>query len=150
MRAKKRKYRLSKRTGNTTEQFHSNVEDFKTVVLYGGLGIATLGGIALLVSKLIKKKIRNSSSAKNLSEGDPASFASDLISAFDNNNYFGWGTNVEMVYNVFDRLPSQSFFKKVQAAYQKQTGKNLNAELLDELSTEEWQKVKQKLNQKPV
>jgi hypothetical protein len=35
-------------------------------------------------------------------------------------------------------------------AYKKQTGKNLNTALVDELSTEELQNVKQKLNQKPV
>jgi len=149
MRAKKRKILLSKRSGNSSD-FHTKIQDFKTIVIYGSLGIATIGGIVWAVDRLIKKSAKNNSATKSLSEGDPASFASDLISAFDNDNYFGWGTNVEKVYDVFNRLPSQRFYQKVIDAYKKQTGKNLNTALVDELSTEELQNVKQKLNQKPV
>jgi len=67
---------------------------------------------------------------------------------FDNDNYLGWGTNEEMVLQVFREIPSKSMYSKVQREYFNLYGKSLNADLEQELSSEEYNELIRILNAK--
>jgi hypothetical protein len=133
-------------------QENSNTaKDFKIYVGFGVLGIVTSVGVGLLIRHFVKKGRRKTTEVKTTESGQPASFAKLLQMAFQNDNYFGWGTNLPLVYRVFNALPSQAFYKNVQTEYDKMTsGKSLNADLSDELNSEEYDKVLAILNSKKL
>lgn len=68
--------------------------------------------------------------------------------AFDNDNYFGWGTNEKMVMQVFNDLPSKSMYTKVQKEYSRLYGRSLNADLEEELDSDEYNELIRILNAK--
>ena len=121
----------------------------KTLVL-SILAAGTGTGVYLGIRHLIRKSRSNSFNDKSLEPGDPSAYARQLRMAFQNDNYFGWGTDVEQIYRVFEEIPSNAVYAKVQKAYDAITrGKNLNADLEDELTSAEIQKVAAILNSKP-
>jgi CRISPR/Cas system CSM-associated protein Csm4 (group 5 of RAMP superfamily) len=83
-----------------------------------------------------------------MDEGDPATYAKQLKMAFDNDVAFGWGTNEEAVTRVFEEIPSKSIYSKVQKEYSNMYGRNLNADLEDELSSDEYNELIRILNAK--
>jgi hypothetical protein len=131
-------------------RFYSGVRDersqtarnFGTYVGFGVLGLATTVGTVLLIRHFVKKGTQKITEVKTTESGHPANFAKLLQMAFQNDNYAGWGTNEELVFKVFNSLPSQAFYKDVQKEYDKMTGgRSLNADLSDELDSEEYGKV---------
>ena len=121
---------------------NQNLESFKTIVIYSTLGLAVTGGAVVLARKLWNKSKKRAVDNRSLEEGDPATFARQLKMAFENDMAFGMGTDEELIFNVFHRIPSKDFFKKVQSAYQIETnGRNLNSDLSDELSSSEYSEV---------
>lgn len=124
------------------------LENLKTVVVYSALGLGTATGVFLLARHFIKKTQANQSQKSSLDEGDPATYAKQLKMAFDNDNSFGWGTNEEQVFRVFNEIPSKSMYTKVQKEYSNMYGKSLNADLEDELSAEEYNELIRILNAK--
>jgi hypothetical protein len=124
------------------------IQNFKTVVVYSTLGIGTATGLFFLGRHFYKKTLANRSEKNSLEEGDPATFAKQLKMAFENDNYFGWGTNTKVVTQVFQQIPSKSMYSKVQKEYFRQYGKSLNADLEDELSSDEYNELIRILNTK--
>ena len=130
---------------NADEQ---KVQNLKTVVIYSTLGLGTATGLFFLARHFYKKTRANVSQKRSLEVGDPAQFAKQLKMAFDNDNYAGWGTNEKMVMQVFNEIPSKSMYSKVQKEYANLYGKSLNADLEDELSSEEYNELIRILNAK--
>ena len=130
---------------NADEQ---KVQNLKTVVIYSTLGLGTATGLFFLARHFYKKARANVSQKRSLEVGDPATFAKQLKMAFDNDNYAGWGTNEKMVMQVFNEIPSKSMYSKVQKEYANLYGKSLNADLEDELSSEEYNELIRILNAK--
>jgi hypothetical protein len=124
------------------------IEHLKTVVIYSTLGLGTATGLFFLARHFYKKTSANVSQKHSLEIGDPATFAKQLKMAFDNDNYAGWGTNEKMVMQVFNEIPSKSMYTKVQREYANLYGKSLNADLEDELSSEEYNELIRILNAK--
>src|SRR6188768_577367 len=124
------------------------LQNLKIVVIYSTLGLGTATGLFLLGRHLYKKTRANISQRNSLEVGDPATFAKQLKMAFDNDNYAGWGTNEKMVIQVFNEIPSKSMYTKVQREYASLYGKSLNADLEDELSSEEYNELIRLLNAK--
>ncbi|MEM9388842.1 MAG: hypothetical protein AAGA02_00125 [Bacteroidota bacterium] len=116
-----------------------------TALLATGAGIGVFWGIRSVV-KNFKKGIRENEA---LIEGNPATYATQLKLAFENNNYFGWGTDEEVVFATLDSIPTQSIFRKVQRAYRDLYGRNLAADLKEELDTEEYAIAIEIINAKP-
>jgi hypothetical protein len=120
----------------------SSAHNFGIYVGFTVLGLVTTIGTALLIRHFIKKGKQKTTETKTTETGNPANYAKLLQMAFQNDNAMGWGTNEELVYKVFNSLPSQAFYKDVQKAYDKMTkGRSLNADLADELDTDEYNKV---------
>ncbi|WP_299432099.1 hypothetical protein [uncultured Aquimarina sp.] len=105
-----------------------------SVLLATGLGAAAFFGIRALVRKF-KRDIRE---GQALTEGNPANFAIRLVMAFENDNAFGWGTDEESLFRTLEQIPTASMMRKVQRAYRDLEGRNLAADLQNELTTEEF------------
>jgi hypothetical protein len=98
-------------------------------------------GTVLLGRYLVKKAKKKIAERHSIEEGNPTTYAKQLHMAFQNDNYLGWGTNVTMVMDVFNSLPSKKMYQKVQTAYQNLYSRSLNADLEDELSSDEYNTV---------
>jgi hypothetical protein len=103
-----------------------------------GLGAAAAGYMGL--KSLIKKLEANNQLKHSTDEGDPATYATQFKMAFENDNWLGWGTNLTQVYATITAIPSKKSYSKVQASYKALYNRNLNADLMDELSTDEYNK----------
>lgn len=125
------------------------VQKFKTVVVYSTVGIGAATGLFFLARHFYKKSRANQSEKRSLEEGDPATVAKQLKMAFDNDNYFGWGTNEEMILKLFRELPSKNMYSKVQKEYFRLYNRSLNADLEEEMSSEEYNELIRILNAKP-
>lgn len=122
---------------------------FSEKVKFGLLaGVAGLG--TFLIARKIVRHMNKRAQLKNaLTPGDPAASAIQLKMAFDNDNYFGWGTDDELVFSVLESIPDSSFMRKVRNAYWKTYTRELMADLQDELDNEEFAKALSIINSKP-
>jgi hypothetical protein len=125
-----------------------NAQNLKTVVIYSALGLGTATGLFLVARHFYKKSLANRSQRHSLEEGDPATFAKQLKMAFENDNYFGAGTNEKLVMKVFQEIPTKSMYTKVQREYFRLYGKSLNADLEEELDSSEYNELIRILNAK--
>ena len=124
------------------------IQNLKSIVIYSTLGLGTVTGLFFLARYFYKKTRANVSQRRSLEVGDPATFARQLKMAFDNDNYMGWGTNEKMVLQVFNEIPSKTMYTKVQKEYANLYGRSLNADLEEELSSEEYNELIRILNAK--
>jgi hypothetical protein len=124
------------------------IQNLKTVVVYSTLGVGTATGLFFLVRHFYKKSLANRSEKHSLEEGDPATYAKQLKMAFDNDNYMGWGTDEKAITKVFEELPSRKMFEKIQKEYFRMYSRSLNADLEEELSSEEYNNLIRILNGK--
>ncbi|SKC47235.1 hypothetical protein [Ohtaekwangia koreensis] len=124
------------------------IQNLKTVVIYSTLGVGTATGLFLLGRHFYKKSQANRSEKHSLEEGDPATYAKQLKMAFDNDNYLSWGTDEEAITKVFQELPSKRMFERVQKEYFRMYSRSLNADLEEELSSEEYNNLIRLLNAK--
>lgn len=124
------------------------IQNLKTTVIYSSLGLGTATGLFFLARHFYKKTRANVSQRHSLEVGDPATYAKQLKMAFDNDNYAGWGTNEKMVIQVFNEIPSKSMYTKIQKEYANLYGRSLNADLEDELSSDEYNELIRILNAK--
>ena len=84
-----------------------------------------------------------------MTSGNPAAYATQLKMAFENDNYFGWGTNEQLVFDTLESIPNWSTWLKVQKAYRDlNDGRNLAADLKEELDTGEFAMAMQIINSK--
>ena len=124
------------------------IQNLKTTVIYSSLGLGTATGLFFVARHFYKKTRENVSQKHSLEVGDPATYAKQWRMAFDNDNYAGWGTNEKMVVQVFNEIPSKSMYTKVQREYANLYGRSLNADLEDELSSDEYNELIRILNGK--
>lgn len=124
------------------------LENVKILAIYSTIGIGAATGLFLLGRHFIRKAQANTSQKHSLEEGDPATYAKQLKMAFENDNSAGWGTNEDLVFQVFRDIPSKSMYGKVQKEYSRMYSQNLNADLEDELSSEEYNELIRIVNEK--
>jgi len=124
------------------------LQNLKSVVLYSTLGIGTATGLFFLARHFYKKTRANISQKNSLEVGDPATFAKQLKMAFDNDNYLSWGTDEKLVTRVFNEIPSKAMYSRVQREYSNLYGRSLNADLEEELSSDEYNELIRILNAK--
>lgn len=113
------------------------------------LAVGAAAGVFLGIKAVVKNFKQGIRENQALTEGNPAAFATQLKMAFENDNYFGWGTDEEAVFTVLEAIPTNSVMNKVQRAYRDLYGRNLAADLKDELSSEEFATALQIINSKP-
>ena len=108
---------------------------------YAAVGLVLLGGSFFLGRSIVRGAKATSEQKKTYDDGNAAAFAQQLKMAFENDNYFGWGTDEEAIRTVIRKVPSKEFFRQVMASYQKLYARSLMADLKDELASTEYNEM---------
>ena len=126
-------------------------DDFtlKEKLAYSLVGLVVLSGSFFIGRSIVRNARSSSEQKKTYEDGNAAAFAQQLKMAFENDNYFGWGTDEEAVRSVIRKVPSKDFFKQVINSYQKLYARSLMADLKDELETSEYNEMLAILAGKP-
>jgi hypothetical protein len=126
-------------------------DDFtlKEKLSYGIVGLVVLSGSFFIGRSIVRGARATSEQKKTYEDGNAPAFAQQLKMAFENDNYFGWGTDEEVVRSVIRKVPSKEEFKKVINSYQKLYARSLMADLKDELATSEYNEMLAIISGKP-
>lgn len=118
-------------------------EDFtlKEKLTYGIVGLVVLSGTFLLGRSVVRGARSTTEQKKTYEDGNAASFAQQLKMAFENDNYFGWGTDEEAVRSVIRKIPSKDYFKQVINSYQKLYARSLMGDMKEELAASEYNEM---------
>lgn len=130
-------------------QHEDEDNEFSDKLLNGLLAGAVGLGSFLLIRKIVRDMKKRAQQKNALTPGDPASDAIQLKMAFDNDNWFGWGTNEDLIFSILESIPDGSFMRKVQRAYRNLYKTELVADMQSELDTEEFAKALSIINSKP-
>ncbi len=126
---------------------HTGETNSADYLLYGlgGLILATGGfiGIRYLINRL-KENIQQNQS---IEDGASATYAKQLNMAFENNGW--WGTDVPMIRQVLQELPTKESFEEVRKSYQKLYHANLIRDLTEELTNTEYNEMISIVSNKP-
>jgi hypothetical protein len=118
-------------------------EDFtlKEKLTYSIVSLVVLSGSFLLGRSVVRGARSTSEQKKTYEDGGAASFAQQLRMAFENDNYFEWGTDEEAIRSVVRKVPSKDEFKNVINSYQKLYARSLMGDLKSELQTSEYNEM---------
>lgn len=123
---------------------------FRTLITAG----VAIGGIWLilwLIDRKIKKIRADREESKSFGNDKHATWAKQFIQAFDNDSWWGMGTNEELIRQTMRAIPSKEDFNKVADSYKLQTeGGNLIKDLNSELSSTEYEEMLAIKNAKPA
>lgn len=120
-------------SGEADEQF-----TLEEKIKYSLLGLVVIGGSFFIGRSLVRKARSTAEEKKTYIEGSPATFAKQIKMAFENDMWWGWGTNEEALRKTIVAIPSQEEFRKVINSYQKLFARSLMADMQSELSTSEF------------
>ncbi|MFN3405848.1 MAG: hypothetical protein ACK40G_17265 [Cytophagaceae bacterium] len=128
-----------------------NLENAKAYLIYGTMTAGLAAGLFFGGRYVIRTMRQNSVTKDTLNYGSAASYAARLKMAFENDNYFGWGTDEEVIFQVFREIKTQKEYEAIQVAYAAlNPGRQLNADLKEELSSADFMKVMNYLSMKPL
>jgi len=126
---------------NTSSTQPQDEFTLKEKLTYGIVGLVVLSGSFLLGRSIVRGAKATSEQKKTYEDGNAASFAQQLRMAFENDNYFEWGTDEEAIRSVIRKVPSKEFFKGVINSYQKLYARSLMGDLKSELATTEYNEM---------
>ena len=116
-------------------------------IQYSLIGLAVLGGAAILINSLIKKSKSNLEERLTLEDGSSATFAKQLKMAFEND---GWpGTDEEAIRQVLRKVASKEDFQKVIDSYQRLYNDSLLRDMKNELTSSEYAEMIAIISAKP-
>ena len=118
-------------------------------IKYGILGVIVLGGSFFIGRKLVRRAKSYSEEKKTYEEGNEATYAKQLKMAFENDMWFGWGTDEEAIRKVLRAIPSKEYFRKVINSYQRLYSSSLMKDMQDELTSAEYNEMLAILSVKP-
>lgn len=118
-------------------------------IKYGILGVIVLGGSFFIGRKLVRRAKSYSEEKKTYVEGNEATYAKQLKMAFENDNWFGWGTDEEAIRKVLRAVPSKEYFRRVINSYQKLYSRSLMKDMQDELTSTEYSEMLAIIGAKP-
>lgn len=121
----------------------SEHEDFtlKEKLTYSIVSLVVLSGSFFIGRSIVRNARSTSEQKKTYEDGNAASFAQQLRMAFENDNYFEWGTDEEAIRSVIRKVPSKDYFKQVINSYQKLYARSLMGDLKSELETSEYNEM---------
>lgn len=118
-------------------------------IKYGILGLVVLGGSFFIGRKLVRRAKSYSEEKKTYEEGTEATYAKQLKMAFENDNWFGWGTDEEAVRKTLRAIPSKEYFRRVINSYQRLYSRSLMKDMQDELTSTEYNEMLAIISAKP-
>ncbi len=110
-------------------------------IKYGILGLVVLGGSFFIGRSIIRKARSTSEEKKTYEEGSAATYAKQIKMAFENDMWWGWGTDEDALRKIIRAIPSKEEFKKVINSYQKLYARSMMADMQDELTTSEYKEM---------
>ena len=113
----------------------------KEIITYSLLGVVVLGGSFFIGRHLVRKARSDSEEKKTYEEGNEATMAKQLKMAFENDMWFGWGTDEEAIRKTLQAVPSKEVFRKVINSYQKLYARSLMKDMQDELTSTEYNEM---------
>src|SRR5688572_26516060 len=110
-------------------------------IKYGVIGLIVIGGSFFIGRSLIRKARATTEEKKTYEDGTPATYAKQIKMAFENDMWWGWGTDEEALRKIMVAIPSKDEFRKVINSYQKLYARSMMADLQAELTTSEYNEV---------
>lgn len=110
-------------------------------IKYGILGLVVLGGSFFIGRSIIRKARANNEEKKTYEDGNPATYAKQIKMAFENDMWWGWGTDEEALRKAIISIPSKDEFRKVINSYQKLYARSMMADMQDDLTTSEYNEM---------
>lgn len=126
---------------NPNTSTHGDEFTLKEKLTYTFIGVAVLGGSFFIGRSLIRGARATREEKKTFEDGTPATYAKQIKMAFENDIWFGWGTDEEALRKVFLSIPSKEEFKKVINSYQKLYARSMMADMQEELTTSEYNEM---------
>lgn len=120
-------------------QAASGSGNFKTYVVWGLIGTATLAALGFFGYKLIRNVVSNQAAKGSLEPENPAYYAQQIKMGFENNNWPGTDTN--QIRKAFIDVPDKQTFRKVADNYHKQYGGSMFEDLKTHLKSTEMQEM---------
>lgn len=118
-------------------------------IKYGILGLVVLGGSFFIGRAIIRKARSTGEEKKTYQEGNAATYAKQIKMAFENDMWFGWGTDEEALRKIMRAIPSKEELRKVINSYQKLYARSMMADMKDELTTNEYNEMLAIISTKP-
>jgi hypothetical protein len=113
----------------------------KEKLTYGVIGLVVIGGSFFIGRSIIRKARATTEEKKTYEEGNPATHAKQIKMAFENDMWWGWGTDEEALRKTIQAIPSKDEFRKVINSYQKLYARSMMADMQDELTTSEYNEM---------
>jgi hypothetical protein len=134
-----------------TGENHRHTDEFtlEEKIKYGIAGIIVLGASFFIGRSIIRKARATGEEKKTFEEGSEATYAKQIKMAFENDNWFGWGTDEEALRKTIQAIPSKDAFRKVIKSYQKLYARSLMADMKNDLSTSEYEEMLAIISTKP-
>ncbi|MEP7374727.1 MAG: hypothetical protein ABI675_15130 [Chitinophagaceae bacterium] len=118
-------------------------------IKYGIIGLIVLGSAFFIGRGLVRKARSNDEQKKTYDDDNPAAAAQKLKLSFDNDNWFGWGTDEDVIREVLKKIRSKDEFDKVIKSYQRLYSRSLMDDMQNELTTAEYAEMVDILSSKP-
>jgi hypothetical protein len=134
-----------------TETSHHEQDEFtlEEKVKYGILGILVIGGSFFIGRSIIRKARATTEEKKTYEDGSPATYAKQIKMAFENDMWWGWGTDEDALRRTLIAIPSKEEFRKVISSYQKLYARSLMADMKSDLTTSEYNEMLAIISTKP-
>ena len=126
-----------------TETSTHNPDEFtlEEKIKYGILGIIVIGGSFFIGRSIIRKARATTEEKKTYEDGTPATYAKQIKMAFENDMWWGWGTDEDALRRTIQAIPSKEEFRKVINSYQKLYARSLMADMQSDLTTSEYNEM---------
>lgn len=118
-------------------------------IRYALYGLLAAGGCTLVAWLIIKRIRANRNENLSFVDGSPQAHAKQIRMAIENDNWFHWGTDNELLRQVWQEVPSKAHFSKVIEAYQALYNSNMMRDLKDDLDSMEYSEMLAILSAKP-
>ncbi len=110
-------------------------------IKYGILGIVVIAGSFFIGRSLVRKARATAEEKKTYAEGTPATHAKQIKMSFENDMWWGWGTDEKALRKTIIAIPSKEEFRKVINSYQKLYARSIMADMQDDLTTSEYNEM---------
>lgn len=112
---------------------------FKSYIVWGLIGTASVGVVGYFGYKFIHNVISNQAAKDSLEPGEPSYYAQQIKMGFENDNWPG--TNTNQIRQTFVAVPDKQTFRKVSDNYHKRYGGSMFADLQQHLKSTEMQEM---------
>ncbi len=110
-------------------------------IKWGIVSVLVIGGSFFIGRSLVRKARATAEQKKTFEEGTPATYAKLIKMAFDNDMWFGWGTDEKALRKTVAAIPSRQVFQQVMNTYQKLYTRSMMADMQDELTSTEYNEM---------